>query len=159
MLNANRTQFRCWHRCWAIIATLITVLMSITTPAWAITYGEPDGYAHPFVGSIVVRMPDGGLIQWCSGTLIAEDVFLTASHCTAPLDGFLAEYPGAEVFVTFDPTISEEATFYTGEWFTHPDFGFSGPGGRSDPHDIAVIVFDVAPGITPAQLPEEGLLD
>jgi hypothetical protein len=42
---------------------------------------------------------------------------------------------------------------------THPDFGFSGPGGASDPHDLAVVLLDVAPGIAPAQLPTEGLLD
>ncbi len=159
MANTDGTRSWHWHRNLVILATTTALLVSVTAPALAITYGEPDGNDHPFVGSIVVNMPDEGLFQWCSGTLIAEDVFLTASHCTAPLDDVLAENPGAEVLVTFDPTISEDATFYTGEWFTHPDFGFSGPGGRSDPHDIAVIVLDEAPGITPAQLPEEGLLD
>jgi hypothetical protein len=47
---------------------------------------------------------------------------------------------------------------------SHPEFGFSGPGGFSDPHDIAVIVLDVPaaniyPGIEPASLPSAGRFD
>lgn len=142
-----------------IAAVVLILLLLSYLPVLAITYGEPDGNDHPFVGSIVVEIPDEGLFQWCSGTLIAERVFLTASHCTALLDGVLDAYPSAKVFVTFDPTISPTGTFYTGVWHTHPDFGFSGPGGTSDPHDVAVIVLDQNPGITPATLPHAGLLD
>ena len=40
-----------------------------------------------------------------------------------------------------------------------PEFGFSGPGGASDPHDLAVVLLDDSPVIAPAQLPSEGLLD
>jgi hypothetical protein len=155
----NVTQLRPWYRRYAIMAIITAVLMSFTVPAMAITYGEPDGNDHPFVGSIVLRAPSGDLFQFCSGTLIAADVFLTAAHCTAALDPILANNPGLEALVTFDPTIHADAIFYTGTWYGHPDFGFSGPGGRSDPHDIAVIILDQAPGITPAQLPTAGLLD
>jgi hypothetical protein len=43
---------------------------------------------------------------------------------------------------------------------TNPSYnGFQGKGGRSDPGDVAVIVLDQNPGITPAQLPTAGLLD
>lgn len=160
MSNTDRTRFRPWHRRIAIIATIVALLVIVAAPASAITYGEPDGNDHPFVGSMVLSVPKKGVFQWCSGTLIAPTVFLTASHCTAPVDAVLAANPGAQMLVTFDPTINESATFYTGKWHTHPDFGFQGPGGRSDPHDIAVIVLDKAPqGITPARLPEAGLLD
>ena len=92
--------------------------MALVTSALAFTNGEPDGNAHPFVGSLVVKFPDGGLIQWCSGTLISERVFLTASHCTAPLDRFLAANPGSQALVTFDPTISVAGTSYSGVWHT-----------------------------------------
>jgi secreted trypsin-like serine protease len=109
------------------------------------------------VGSMVVRIPGEGLFQFCSGTLIAANVFLTASHCTAPLDSILAENPGSEVLVTFDSTITEGGTFYTGAWHTNPAY-LTG-NGESDTHDVAVIVLDQAPGITPAQLPTAGLLD
>ena len=148
----------------ALVAAVALLVMAM--PASAITYGEPDGNGHPFVGSIVLDVPagnpvvpEGGLFQWCSGTLIAEEVFLTASHCTADLDGILELIPGTEVLVTFDPTIHEGGTFFTGEWHTNPNFGFSGPGGASDPGDVAVIVLDENPGITPAMLPTAGLLD
>jgi len=148
-----------WHRRLIAITIVVALLFVFTLPALAITYGEPDGNGHPFVGSIVLRVPGEGVFQWCSGTLIAENVFLTASHCTAPIDAVLAANPGAELLVTFDPTISESGTFFTGTWYTNPNFGFSGPGGLSDPGDVAVIVLDEAPGITPASLPPAGLLD
>ena len=61
------------------------LLVAAAAPAAAITFGELDGTDHPFVGSIVVNIPDTGLFQWCSGTLIAPQVFLTASHCTQPI--------------------------------------------------------------------------
>lgn len=160
MANTDRTRFWHWHRSLAILATATALLFSVTIPALAITYGEPDGNDHPFVGAIVLNVPDEGLFQLCSGTLIAGDVFLTASHCTAPLDDILVDFPGTQVLVTFDPTISESGTFYTGQWFTNPNYnGGQGPGGNSDTGDVAVIVLDQAPGITPARLPEAGLLD
>jgi hypothetical protein len=159
MSDSNRGPLRSTTRLGVAVA-VAALLLAVAVPAFAITYGTPDGNAHPFVGSIVVDVPDEGLFQWCSGTLIAANVFLTASHCTAPLDDVLAKNPGARVLVTFDPVISESATFYTGVWYTHPDYtNFQGQGGRADPHDIAVIVLDQAPGITPASLPTAGLLD
>ena len=149
-----------WRRRLAVIIAVLGLLFVMVVPALAITYGEPDGNDHPFVGSIVVDVPDEGLFQWCSGTLIAERVFLTASHCTAPLDSVVESIPGAQVLVTFDPTISESGTFFTGTWVTNPNYNaFSGPGGASDPGDVAVILLDQAPGITPASLPTAGLLD
>jgi hypothetical protein len=100
---------------------------------------------------------DGDLFEICSGTLISEDVFLTASHCTAFMEGFLADNPGAELLVTFDPVISEAGMFYTGVMHTNPQY-LNG-NGFSDPGDIAVIVLDQSPGISPASLPTAGLLD
>ena len=160
MFNQIKTNARNPRRSIAVIALITGLLMVTFIPAFAITYGEPDGNAHPFVGSIVLDVPDEGLFQWCSGTLIAEDVFLTASHCTIGLDGLLANIPGAQVLVTFDPVISESGTFFTGEWVTNPNYnGFQGPGGASDPGDVAVILLDQSPGIQPASLPTAGLLD
>jgi len=160
MFNQIKTNARNPRRSIAVIALITGLLMVTFIPAFAITYGEPDGNAHPFVGSIVLDVPDEGLFQWCSGTLIAEDVFLTASHCTIGLDGLLANIPGAQVLVTFDPVISESGTFFTGDWITNPNYnGFQGPGGASDPGDVAVILLDQSPGIQPASLPTAGLLD
>jgi hypothetical protein len=152
-----------WHhstRKLSMLAVITTILVLLAAPGLAITYGEPDGDGHPNVGSIVLDLPGLGLFQWCSGTLIAAEVFLTASHCTEPLDDVLADFPGAQVLVTFDPTISESGTFHTGTWHTNPNYnGFQGKGGSSDPGDVAVIVLDEAPGIEPAALPPAGMLD
>ncbi len=139
------------------IAVAVTLLFISTLPAAAITYGTPDGNAHPSVGSMVFHIPGGGYYQWCTGTLIAPKVFLTASHCTAPIDAAIASYPGSEMLITFDPTISAGSTYYTGTWYTNPNYLMGN--GESDPGDVAVIVLDQAPGITPARLPTAGLLD
>lgn len=139
---------------------VVVALFALPLAGQAITHGQPDGDGHPSVGSLVLEVPGRGLLQTCSGTLIAEDVFLTASHCTAFLDGFLADNPGTRVLVTFDPTISESGTFYTGQWFTNPEYnGFQGQGGNANPGDVAVIVLDESPGIEPARLPSAGMLD
>jgi trypsin len=141
-----------------ITIIIVVILLSIfVLPALAITYGVPDHNGHPFVGSMVLRVPGQGVFQWCSGTLISENVFLTASHCTAPVDATLASLPGAEMLVTFDPTIDESSAFFTGVWHTNPNY-LAG-NGASDTGDVAVIVLDQAPGITPASLPTAGLLD
>jgi secreted trypsin-like serine protease len=126
-------------------------------PAFAITFGEPDGNGHPNVGSIVLRVPEQGLVQLCSGTLIAPTVFLTASHCTIVLDELAITNPEIDVLVTFDPSIAENNTFYTGTWYTNP--AFMAGNGQSDPGDVGVIVLNQAPPITPARLPSAGMLD
>ncbi|HET7063614.1 MAG TPA: trypsin-like serine protease [Rudaea sp.] len=134
-------------------------LLGVCAPATAITFGESDGTAHPFVGSMVVSIPGEGVFQWCSGTLIAPQVFLTASHCTAPVASFVANNPGSVFYVTFDPVIDTTGligTFYTGTPHTNPLYA---SGGNNDPYDVAVITLDLAPPITPAELPTAGLLD
>jgi hypothetical protein len=49
-------------------------------PAAAITFGSPDGNAHPFVGTVLFERADG--YYSCSGTLMSPTVMLTAGHCT-----------------------------------------------------------------------------
>lgn len=142
-----------------VVPIVVALLLLLVTPALAITYGQPDGDAHPNVGSMVAYVPGAGYFQWCSGTLIAANVFLTASHCTAPVDGFLAANPGSQMLVTFDPTINDTSTYYTGAWHTNPAY-LAQRYGASDTGDVAVIILDQAPaGITPASLPAAGLLD
>lgn len=145
----------------AIVAVVVLALLLVAAlPAFAITHGEPDGNDHPNVGSIVIKIPELGVFQLCSGTLIADDVFLTAGHCTDVLNGIVAGFPGAQVLVTFDSSITPGGTFYTGEWHTSPYFKpFTGLGAISDAGDVGVIVLDQSPGITPASLPTAALLD
>jgi hypothetical protein len=141
----------------ALVVLSLAGLVSLAgSPAGAIVYGQPDGNRHPNVGTMVVEF-EGERFSVCSGTLIAPTVFMTASHCTAFVEQDLGT---RRVWVSFDPVFDPDtSTLYAGTTHTHPEFGFSGTGGFSDPHDIAVIVLDSAPaGITPAQLPTLGLL-
>jgi V8-like Glu-specific endopeptidase len=144
---------------WILRTAAILLMVAVSAPAPAITFGQLDGNAHPFVGSMVISIPGAGVFQWCSGTLIAPQVFLTASHCTQPIAQYLADHPDWQFLVTFDPVIDTTGlvgTFYTGTPHTNPQYG---SGGQNDPHDVAVIVLDAAPPITPASLPTAGLLD
>lgn len=128
-------------------------MLCAAAPALAITFGVPDGNEHPNVGAVVFRDDDGVIVGICSGTLIAPKVVLTAAHCTAIAE----QNPDIDVAVTFDPVLSPNAQFFTADdVVTHDDF----PGPFSDPHDIAVLLFDEPiPGIVPAVLPPLGLLD
>lgn len=139
-----------------LVAALSALWLMAAPPAGAIVYGQPDGNRHPNVGTYVIEIEEE-LASVCSGTLIAPTVFLTASHCTAAGEAIMGSN---RAWVSFDPVFDPEtSTLLAGTSFTHPDFGFSGPGGASDPHDIAVVVLDEPVGITPAHLPTEGLLD
>jgi hypothetical protein len=148
-------------------AVAVVTALLLPGPAGAITFGQLDGNRHPYVGALIADWdPDvAGEDLLCSGTLISPTVFLTASHCTA----FLPEVgvDPDEVSVTFDPepvspdgAVLPTTTLLPGTYHTHPEFGFSGPGGVSDPHDIAVVVLD-APytGAAPARLPTLNFLN
>jgi V8-like Glu-specific endopeptidase len=115
-------------------------------PASAITNGSADGNGHPNVGGLVAAEPySDGTSIYCSGTLIAPTVFLTAAHCAE-------DDPG--VRVTFDSAYEIGDPVYTGTFHADPAYN----GSQSDPHDIAVVVLDKAPKITPAKLPAAGSL-
>jgi hypothetical protein len=148
-------------------AVLVVAALFPAAPAGAITFGQLDGDRHPYVGALIADWnPDvPGPDLLCSGTLISPTVFMTASHCTAFLPDVGVDPD--EVFVTFDPepvtpngAVLPTTTLLPGTYHTHPEFGFSGSGGFSDPHDIAAVVLD-APytGATPARLPTLNLLD
>jgi hypothetical protein len=129
---------------------VITVLatLAVAGPATAITYGTADGNGHPNVGGLLAPQAysDGTWI-YCSGTLISPTVFLTAAHCD---DG------GDErVRVTFSSAYKVGDPVYAGTFHGDPAY----PGPTSDPHDVAVVVFDKpVKGITPAALPKAGSL-
>jgi len=55
--------------------------------AGAITYGSPDGGAHPEVGALLAPVAySDETWEACSGTLISPTVFLTAAHVVEDLD-------------------------------------------------------------------------
>ncbi len=125
-----------------ITVTVLVAALTAVSPAAAITNGTPDGEGHPNVGGLVAPepYPDGTWI-YCSGTLISPTVFLTAAHCGED---------GERVGVTFDTAYEAGDKVYYGTFEADPLYNQS----QSDPHDIAVVVFDKpVRGITPAQLP------
>ena len=69
------------HRKVVLVALSLLFALAIAVPASAITWGTPDGEAHPHVGLMVFDV--GGAPAWrCSGTLLSPTVMLTAGHCT-----------------------------------------------------------------------------
>lgn len=91
----------------ALLAALSAMLLT-AAPASAITYGQPDGDAHPYVGFMLFYDPTAPGWYSCSGTLLDADTFLTAGHCTYGIGtGGEAAGPsgGTDVWVTFDGTV------------------------------------------------------
>lgn len=142
------------------MVVLIIALVTIT-PAAAITGGQPDGNGHPYGALLLVP----GL-TFCSGTLIDEDVVLTAGHCTYFWSDETDEFDITEVWVTFDSEASVDpetweptgGTWYLAHrWETHPGYVDA-----EWPYtwDYGVVFLDDAvEGITPASLPEPYLVD
>lgn len=138
-----------------ILAAVVLILLTVVPMAQAITFGEPDGNGHRNVGAMILSTADGTKYVFCSGTLIAPQVFLTAAHCT---DGAAAFGVAAhDVWVTFDPIFNQNTnTFYRGTYDLNPNFGHD----QHDLNDIAVIILDEPiTDIEPATLPTAGLLD
>lgn len=171
-----------------IVALAIgAMVLSGVGTALGIVYGEPDGNAHPYVGSMVIHIPDEArdedhpdkgepdvYQQWCSGTLLEgiddNDVFLTAAHCVADLESLIpaiwdVAYEDAEVLVTFDPVIEgADSSYYEPVNITwHPLYGTHG---MADLYDVAVMEFGMTvsvgadvDGNTHGEVPHLGLLD
>ena len=141
----------------------LAAFVLVSARAEAITYGQVDSTnAYSNVGSFIIQAPDGEIFPFCSGTLIAPNVFLTASHCTLYFTQVL-EPEGYEAFVTFDQSIPYgDLTTGSTDLIAVTDV-VSNPGynqSQSDSGDIGALILAEAPaGIAPATLPQCGLLD
>jgi secreted trypsin-like serine protease len=150
------------RRCFfaAVLAAAVIAAVRIH----AITYGFVDTTnAFANTGAFIVKAPSGRIFPICSGTLIAPDVFLTASHCTLYFEQDLAP-AGYTALVSFDnPIPFGDLTSKSTKLITVTQV-VSNPGynqAQSDSGDIAVLLVDSRQtrGITPAVLPAAGLLD
>ena len=142
-----------------IVVAVVALVAVVVMPAGAIWGGQPDGEGHPY-GALILA-PGW---TFCSGTLIAPDIVLTAGHCTS----YFAEDPDDmidEVWVTFDSEAavdpatreSTDGTWYLAESFaTHPDYVDADWPFTSD-YGLVFLAEPVV-GITPAVLPEAGAL-
>jgi secreted trypsin-like serine protease len=143
---------KAWLACVALVAAALLQI----GPAGAIVNGQLDGNLHPSTGALIAEYRQAGQKDvLCSGSLIAPQVFLTAGHCTA----FLSSIGISDVWVSFDSQITTSSPLIHGHYVTNPDYGYSGQGGSSDPHDIAVVLLDSAAPVAPVQLPTAGLLN
>jgi secreted trypsin-like serine protease len=144
-----------WTR--LIVAGVAAAALLAAGSAFAITNGRRDGNGHPNVGALMAYWnpaTPSTLQVYCSGALVAPQVFLTAAHCTDYLQNTLGL---TDVWVTFD-TNSAAGPYIHGEMVQDPLYHAGRP--TSDPHDLAVIRLDSTPqGITPALLPRLGLFD
>jgi secreted trypsin-like serine protease len=140
-----------------LVLMVLAALFSITVPALAVKYGQPDNGEHPYVG-LVVFYTEAGAPQWrCTGTLISPTVVVTAGHCTE-LNG--------PARIWFDENVDAVAEYplgggnsYAGRAYTYPEWdgGLTLP----DTGDVGVVVLDQpVSGVTSfASLAPAGFLD
>ena len=146
-----------------LLASLAALALLASSPASAITNGEPDGNAHPWVGLMYAGRSPQTLSPLCSGTLIAPRVFLTAGHC---LPAFIPDgYPVAVTFTSAaprPPVDPSSPSFVWGTW--HRMTGFCeacAPGlpGFST-NDLAIVKLSAnGPAGPYPQLPTLGFVD
>jgi hypothetical protein len=144
------------------VALALGMVATTALPVAAITGGQPDGDGHPYGALLLVPG-----VTFCSGTLIDEDVILTAGHCTdfwsntgdpeLVIDEVLVSFsPQAEVDEDWNP-VDPEDWYVASSWTTHPDY-VSADWPFTFDYGLVYLDEDVT-GIEPAILPELGLVN
>jgi hypothetical protein len=149
---------------WALaplaLATAFTAVLA--PPSGAITGPNiQKDFVHDYVGLVAFYDGDGNFLHRCTGSLLSDEVFLTAGHCVAADDaGNVA--PLARIWfeqdagVGYDPATGAPApSGYPdsgGVTSTHLfNYGFTGLTGSAESHDAGLIVLE--PGVVEAKYP------
>lgn len=133
------------------------LLFVMANPVGAVTNGQLDGTAHPYVGlAVFYSSTDTSAPLWrCSGTLISPTVFVTAGHCTSGATSAAVWFDAGPILLSSGYPFTGYAS--TGTPYTHPDFCTACGKGNGlvtfDTHDVGVVVLD-----TPVVMSEYGLL-
>lgn len=123
----------------ASLALAIALMTVMVAPSSAITNGQLDGTAHPYVGIMVAKDAAGEPLWRCSGTLLSPTVYLTAGHCTeAPAASAEVWFDADEAALRANGYPSGGASSVTGSVYTHPDYNPNAFFLR----DVGVVVLD-----------------
>jgi hypothetical protein len=124
-----------------------------------IVNGTPTGSAYPSVGALLFDYDENGRIDgddlFCTGSLVAPDVFLTAAHCvTSPDAPASAQWYvsfAADLYAKHIDVIAATKVVYD------PQYGRS----QANLHDLALVFLPKGStkGMTPLRLPPAGYLD
>ena len=158
----------------AALAGAAALLLAATSPAIAIIDGTTDTTGRfPNVGGLQLRLDDEWF-DFCTGTLVAPNVVLTAAHCTAFFTGEVGdedELGPDDWRISFDADPGDDSTYYGADHFVvHPDWLANevGPGGgnskmsflKAGLEDIALVYLtEEVEGVTPAPVADAGYLD
>lgn len=146
---------------------IVALLYVFVVTAYAVTWGEPDGDAHPHVGILYFEIESG--IFRCTGTLLSPTVLLTAAHCTSENGE-----PSSASWVSFDPEIvfppdldlsDDEAfkayldeNFISGQGIPHPQYDDFAQ--FPNTFDVGVVLLETPVELAEyGELPELGLLN
>ena len=148
------------------VAFAVLAALGGATAALAIVNGTVDT-VHNYVGAAIIPnvfgltgFTGGNGFVWCSGTLVAPRVFLTAAHCLQPFGHYVSL---GQVLVTFDATnISAPPpdARQVSSIVIMPGFQALPQGELPDPNDLGVIILaQPVHNITPVRLAPIGFLD
>lgn len=124
-----------------------------------IVNGTYAGKTYPNVGALLFDIDHNGVLdgddEFCTGSLIAPDVFLTAAHCVVTPD----TPPGSQFYVSFAPDLYAKGikVIAAVRYVSDPEYGHD----EANLHDEALVFLPKGStrGIAPLTLPAAGALD
>jgi secreted trypsin-like serine protease len=96
----------------ATLAAAVVMAGAIASPAEAVKFGEPDtANEYPWVGLMVAVDEDGDPLWRCTGSLLSDELFLTAGHCVSdpsaeggdPVDSVRIWFTEGDEIIETDP--------------------------------------------------------